>query len=220
MVFACLSKLQFGDCMTIVVVDDSSLIRKIIINNLLKLGIEERAIKEAQDGQQALEFLTRLKKVDLLITDLMMPKLDGIELIKSISKNSKLQKCVVVVISGSISNATKKRLDSLGVYGSIPKPFDKDKFMEVLEPAISAIRQGVVAERESRLEMQELFEIAGKEIIESRIEESELVLDYGDKEIRIDAERLLQIARVVNIDRTAEAEVQKQKETEERLRVS
>ncbi len=185
--------------MNVVVVDDSGLIRQIIINNLLKLGIEKREIREAQDGEHALRILSKLKEVDFIISDIVMPKLDGIELIKNIVKNHNFEKTIIVVISSSISEENRRTLDELGVYGYIPKPFDKDKFMEIIEPMLLKIKSGQLETKKRTMEFKDLMEIAGKEIEESRIEDNELVLDYGDCEIRVDASKLIKIARVVNI---------------------
>ncbi len=83
----------------ILIVDDSSSIRKIVA---LSLKVLEHNIISAEDGVIALEKLSQ-NQIDLVITDLNMPNMDGIELIKTIRDNPKYKDLPIIVLS-SLSN--------------------------------------------------------------------------------------------------------------------
>ncbi len=67
----------------VVVIDDSPVVREVIISNLKKIGFEEDNIFEAEDGSGGVNLL-RSEKIDLIISDWNMPKMDGLELLRTI----------------------------------------------------------------------------------------------------------------------------------------
>ena len=95
-------------------------------------------IDEAAEGYSALKYIKR-KPYDLVITDLIMPKVEGMELIRKIKSESAA--CNILAISGGnpyYLYLAKK----LGIQGIFTKPLDKDKFLQevstILEPPISS----------------------------------------------------------------------------------
>jgi len=107
----------------ILVVDDDPIARDVIFSILSKEGYYVIA---AKDGFEAIDFL-RNEKFDILITDLVMPGIDGIELIKSSLKiNSDL--ATVIITAYSTLDSALKAID-LGAYDYITKPF---KIEEIL----------------------------------------------------------------------------------------
>ena len=82
----------------VVIADDSSMARAFIIKCLHVAGYHDAEIAEAKNGQEALEFL-REKPADLLITDLNMPVLDGLQLVRRVSASRRM----VMFESGSNS---------------------------------------------------------------------------------------------------------------------
>lgn len=64
-------------------INDSPVVREVIISNLKKIGFEENNIFEAEDGSGGVNLL-RSEKIDLIISDWNMPKMDGLELLRTI----------------------------------------------------------------------------------------------------------------------------------------
>lgn len=121
---------------TILVTDDEALIRLTIRKMLEKEG---HRVLEASDGKQA-EAIAAEIKVDLLITDIIMPEQEGIETIMSIRKTQ--SELPILAISGGGRNANLDYLvtaELLGANATLCKPFDKDALIEVvntlLQPA-------------------------------------------------------------------------------------
>ena len=85
-----------------------------------------RSIYEAGEGQEALEVLKE-QKIDLVLTDINMPKMDGKETISKIKENEHLANIPVVVFTTSSNTAHQKYFESQGVH-FITKPFDYKVF--------------------------------------------------------------------------------------------
>ncbi len=121
----------------ILIVEDNRLERKLlrfILREYLKDSVH---IDEATEGQSALKYIKRMP-YDLVITDLVMPKFEGMELIRKIKSES--IPCNILAISGSnpyYLYLAKK----LGIQGIFTKPLDKNKFLgkvsAMIEPNLS-----------------------------------------------------------------------------------
>jgi len=85
----------------ILVVDDSALARKRIIETLANFEIRYTIVGEASDGEEAIESFKKLQP-NLVITDIEMPKMNGVELVQEIRK---IDKDVNIIVISSISNA-------------------------------------------------------------------------------------------------------------------
>ncbi|MBH0033382.1 response regulator [Pseudoalteromonas sp. NZS71_1] len=107
--------------MKILVVDDMPLMRHVLINMLRKL--EYSNIVEATDGLQALVFL-RNQHFDLVITDLHMPKMDGVSLLTNIRKDKELADIPVLMVTCEDSTDKVKQVIAAKVSGFIVKPFN------------------------------------------------------------------------------------------------
>ena len=107
--------------MKILVVDDMPLMRHVLINMLRKL--EYSNIVEATDGLQALVFL-RNQHFDLVITDLHMPKMDGVSLLTNIRKDKELADIPVLMVTCEDSTDKVKQVIAAKVSGFIIKPFN------------------------------------------------------------------------------------------------
>lgn len=106
---------------SILIVDDHEEIRS-YIGSILS---GEYNLHFAGNGKQALEMLT-LKTVDLIITDLMMPWLDGFELIDQLNSQERLRNIPVLVVSARSANIDKQKVLEAGVNDFISKPFEAD----------------------------------------------------------------------------------------------
>jgi CheY-like chemotaxis protein len=94
----------------VLVVDDSPIVRELIVQTLLSRGLR---VSEAGDGAEAIEFLVRHRSVDLVITDIEMPHMDGLELIRAM--RTRLQKVpIIIVVSMRGSEVEKRRAFEAG----------------------------------------------------------------------------------------------------------
>jgi two-component system, chemotaxis family, chemotaxis protein CheY len=116
--------------MRFLVVDDSSTMRRIIINTLNKLGHQD--IVEASNGREGLDRLAS-GAVDVIITDWNMPEMSGIEFVRTVRSQEKLSKIPVLMVT---TNAAKNDIvDALraGVTSYMVKPFSPDVMKEKIE---------------------------------------------------------------------------------------
>lgn len=108
---------------TILAVDDSEAIRKFI---LLAFKMQSFKMLIASDGMEALEILPS-HNVDLLITDLNMPNVDGFELIKTVRENPNYADLPIIILSSLADDRDIQRGLSLGANSYLIKPFNKKK---------------------------------------------------------------------------------------------
>jgi len=123
----------------ILVVDDSAAIRKILQRVLRQTGMAIRAIHEAGDGQEALALLAE-HPVDLVLTDINMPKMDGLQLLASLKGSAQWRNVPVVMITTEGGETKVAEAVKLGAAGYVRKPFTadqiKEKLVGILEPAL------------------------------------------------------------------------------------
>ncbi len=117
---------------TIIIADDSATARMIIKRCLEIAGFEEAKFLDARDGTEALE-LARNNKIDLLVTDLNMPKMDGKSLLKHVKSSPKLAELPVLVITSASNQAKEDELKGLGAFAILSKPVSPANVAEVLE---------------------------------------------------------------------------------------
>lgn len=108
---------------TVMVVDDSDSIRKFVMFALRARGF---TVVVAQDGLQALEKLAQAP-VDLVITDLNMPKLDGFGLVRAIREDQDFQKLPIIILSSLSSDDDVQEGLRLGANAYLVKPFDQQR---------------------------------------------------------------------------------------------
>jgi two-component system chemotaxis response regulator CheY len=124
----------------VLVVDDSAAIRKILQRVLRQTGMAINTIHEAGDGQEALDLL-RSRRVDLVLTDINMPRMDGLELLAAIKRSSEWAAVPVVMITTEGGESKVAEAVRLGAAGYVRKPFTADQIKEklagLLEPAAS-----------------------------------------------------------------------------------
>ncbi|MCS7052671.1 MAG: response regulator [Ignavibacterium sp.] len=117
----------------ILVVDDSVTIRKFITITLKVKGFD---IICASDGMEALELLPN-DKVDLIITDLNMPNIDGFNLIERIRSNENYQNTPIIVMSNLSDSEDIERAMQLGANSYIIKPFDQKNIINEIDKYLS-----------------------------------------------------------------------------------
>jgi len=113
----------------VLIVDDSSTMRKIISRSLRQAGLPVDDIYEAGDGIEGLNALNG-KKVDLILSDINMPNMDGLEFIKQVRANGNDVPIVMITTEGG-EDIIKEAISS-GASASIKKPFTPDQLNEKL----------------------------------------------------------------------------------------
>jgi two-component system chemotaxis response regulator CheY len=124
----------------VLVVDDSAAIRKILTRVLRQTGMAIQTIHEAGDGQEALAVMAQ-HRIDLVLSDINMPKMDGLQLLASLKASPQWQKIPVVMITTEGGETKVAEAVRLGAAGYVRKPFTadqiKEKLVGILEPAIA-----------------------------------------------------------------------------------
>ena len=122
----------------ILVVDDSAAIRKILKRVLSQTDLPIEEVHEASDGVEALKIL-RSDGVNLVLSDVNMPNMDGLELLMSVRANAQWKKVPVIMITTEGSQAKVFEAVQLGANGYVRKPFTaeqiKDKVLSCLKTA-------------------------------------------------------------------------------------
>ncbi len=118
--------------MRILIVDDSSTMRRIIGNVVMQLGFTKDSFDEAEDGVKAWKLLGE-SRYDVILTDWNMPNMNGLELVKKIRSEGVHQKTPIIMITteggkGEVITALKA-----GVNNYIVKPFNAEVLKEKLD---------------------------------------------------------------------------------------
>ena len=122
------------------VVDDSAAIRKILQRVLRQTGMAIRTIHEAGNGEEALDVMNA-HKVDLVLTDINMPKMDGLQFLAAVKASAEWRQVPVVMITTEGGETKVSEAVKLGAAGYVRKPFTadqiKEKLVRILAPAVA-----------------------------------------------------------------------------------
>ncbi|PAF50465.1 chemotaxis response regulator CheY [Helicobacter sp. 13S00477-4] len=117
--------------MKLLVVDDSSTMRRIIKNTLQRLGYED--ILEAEHGAEAWQLLDTTDGIKVLITDWNMPEMNGLELVKKVRSDSRYTDIPIIMVTTEGGKAEVITALKAGVNNYIVKPFTPQVLKEKLE---------------------------------------------------------------------------------------
>jgi len=124
----------------VLVVDDSAAIRKILTRVLRQTGMAIQTIHEAGDGQEAVELMAQ-HRIDLVLSDINMPKMDGLQLLSALKASPQWHNIPVVMITTEGGETKVAEAVRLGAAGYVRKPFTadqiKEKLVGILEPAVT-----------------------------------------------------------------------------------
>ena len=115
---------------TLLVVEDEKLIRQGIVAMIRRSSVPGEEILECRNGEEALEIL-RKRRVDVMFTDIRMPKMDGLTLVNEMEELS--QKPVVIVLSGYDEFSYAVEMMKHGVRDYILKPIKRETIEQLLE---------------------------------------------------------------------------------------
>ena len=132
----------------VLIVDDSRSMRKVIQKALQLSGFQVGECLEASNGQEALDILEG-NWIDLIVSDIQMPVMDGIEFIRSLRERDIGRDTPVVFVTSEANQERLARLMDLGAGGYIRKPFRPEEIGNLLNRVIGdtdAFRMGNSAE--------------------------------------------------------------------------
>ena len=118
------------------IVDDSSVMRKIVERSLRQAGIELSKVFEAGNGAEGLAVLAE-NRVELILCDINMPVMDGLEFIKQLPGVENAKNVPVVMITTEGSEAQVVQALSRGASGYIRKPFTPEQVKEQVIPLLA-----------------------------------------------------------------------------------
>lgn len=117
---------------SILIVDDSDSIREVVSFTLESAGHQ---VMKAVDGQDALKFLNGTN-IDLIITDLHMPNMDGIELIRAVRADDKYKFTPILFLTTESQTDKKLQAKEAGATGWIVKPFVPEKLLAAISKVV------------------------------------------------------------------------------------
>jgi two-component system chemotaxis response regulator CheY len=123
----------------ILIVDDSSVMRKIIERSLRQAGLEQAEVVEAGNGIEALAQV-REGVFDLILSDINMPAMDGIEFLRQLVTIESTKSVPVVMVTTEGSESRVVEALSIGAKGYIRKPFTPDQIKERVIPLLGVLR--------------------------------------------------------------------------------
>lgn len=123
-----------GEIRTLIV-DDSSVMRKIVERALRQAGLDPMVVVEAANGAEGLEAL-KAGAVDLVLTDINMPVMDGLEFVRQIGVQGLAPGVPVVMITTESSEEHVKQAIQAGARGYIRKPFTAEQVKERVLPLL------------------------------------------------------------------------------------
>ncbi len=121
----------------VLIVDDSSVMRKIVERSLRQAGLEPMVVLEAGSGTEGLEVL-RHSSVDLILSDINMPSMDGLEFLRQMRSGSLAEGVPVVMITTESSEEHVKQAILCGAKGYIRKPFTAEQVKDRVLPLLAA----------------------------------------------------------------------------------
>lgn len=121
------------------IIDDSSVMRKIVERSLRQAGLELSEVKEASNGAEALTVLSK-STVDLILCDVNMPVMDGLEFVRRLKdvQNAKGVPVVMITTEGGETHVVQAL--SAGARGYIRKPFTPDQVKQHVLPLVESTK--------------------------------------------------------------------------------
>jgi two-component system chemotaxis response regulator CheY len=117
------------------IVDDSTVMRKIVERALRQAGIRLAEVFEAGNGSEALDLL-RQHAVDLILSDINMPVMDGLEFVRQLASLEQARDIPVLMITTEGSESHVVQAITCGARGYIRKPFTPDQVKEHVMPLL------------------------------------------------------------------------------------
>ncbi|PYE84962.1 response regulator [Pseudoroseicyclus aestuarii] len=128
--------MSLKDSLTVMVVDDMSTSRGIVTNCLEEMGVWK--IRTENDGKAAFQSLAA-QPVHLVLSDLNMPGLDGLGLLKALRENKSTAKIGFILVTGSPNPQLIQKAAALGLNNMIKKPFTTESMKKSIEQVVGRL---------------------------------------------------------------------------------
>lgn len=126
---------------SVLVVEDSATMRSLIASTLEEMG-EPLKITEAPSGFEALRLMPR-ERFDLILTDINMPDINGLELVSFVKGNAAYRSIPLIIVSTESSDRDREKGLSLGADAYLVKPFESDDLLQIVRDLLaSSQREG------------------------------------------------------------------------------
>lgn len=122
---------------SLLLVDDSATMRKIILRTLRMAGLDIDSFEEAGDGNEALEKLAQ-KPADIMLCDINMPGMGGLELVKKVREDAAHADMKIIMISTESAEELIDGVMADGANGYVTKPFTPEIIQKALAPFMCA----------------------------------------------------------------------------------
>jgi two-component system chemotaxis response regulator CheY len=119
----------------LMVVDDSAAMRAFIVRVIWLSGLDVGMCMQASNGQEALDLL-RANWIDIVLTDVNMPVMNGEEFVRCMEEDEMLRTIPVLVVSTDGSEHRVQRMMSLGAKGYVKKPFSPELLRKSMEQVL------------------------------------------------------------------------------------
>jgi two-component system chemotaxis response regulator CheY len=115
----------------ILVIDDSKLIHK-----MFEVMLRPHSLVHAEDGQEGLQRLVEHADVDLILLDINMPRMNGLEFLDAVKRNNAFAEIPVVIVSTEGKDEDTQRALESGASAYIKKPFQSENIISVIAEAV------------------------------------------------------------------------------------
>ena len=122
---------------TLMIIDDSATMRKIIMRTVRMSGLEFDRIEEAGNGAEALEKLGA-EPLDIVLCDINMPNMDGLQLLKTLHERTGLGELCFIMITTEASRDRATEAIQLGARGYVRKPFTAAEITGAIQACLQA----------------------------------------------------------------------------------
>lgn len=117
----------------VLVVDDSASMRQMVKFTLSGEGFD---IVEAGNGKEAIEKIDGISDLSLIVSDIHMPEMNGIELVKNLRGNAKYKFTPIIILTTESEQAMQEEGKSAGASAWIVKPFTPDKLKDIVKKVL------------------------------------------------------------------------------------
>jgi two-component system chemotaxis response regulator CheY len=126
----------------ILIVEDSATMRSLLASTLEEIGVPVKVF-EASSGFEALRELPR-EDYDLIVTDINMPDINGLELVSFVRQNPKYRAIPLVIVSTEGSDRDREKGLGLGADAYLVKPFEPEDLVQVVKDLLERPTAGVI----------------------------------------------------------------------------
>jgi two-component system cell cycle response regulator DivK len=109
----------------ILVVEDNPMNMELTVDLLESFGYE---VEQAEDGEKALDLVNEINNLDLILLDMQLPRMDGLEVLKHLEKSDTLNNIPVIALTAHAMGGDEEKYINAGCVGYISKPIDIHAF--------------------------------------------------------------------------------------------